>query len=63
MDNREVCRMLRLSPRTLQTLRYNGPLAFTKIGHRPYYRPDDVERVVGYVEDKRKEARWKGKTI
>ena len=38
-------------------------LCFTKIGNRTYYRPDDVERVVGNVEDKRKEARWKGKTI
>ena len=47
MDNHEVC----------------GTLAFTKIGNRTYYRPDDVERVVGNVEDKRKEARWKGKTI
>ena len=41
----------------------NGTLAFTKIGNRTYYRPDDVERVVGNVEEKRKEARWKGKTI
>lgn len=63
MDNREVCRRLRISPRTLQTLRDNGTLAFTKIGSRTYYRPDDVERVVGNVEDKRREARWKGKTI
>lgn len=63
MDNHEVCRRLRISPRTLQTLRNNGTLAFTKIGNRTYYRPDDVERVVGNVEDKRKEARWKGKTI
>ena len=62
-DNHEVCRRLRISPRTLQTLRDNGTLAFTKIGNRTYYRPDDVERVVGNVEDKRKEARWKGKTI
>ena len=63
MDNQEVCQQLRISPRTLQTLRDNGTLAFTKIGNRTYYRPDDVERVVGNVEDKRKEARWKGKTI
>ena len=63
MDNHEVCRRLRISPRTLQTLRDNGTLAFTKIGNRTYYRPDDVERVVGNVEDKRKEARWKDKTI
>ena len=63
MDNHEVCRRLRISPRTLQTLRDNGTLAFTKIGNRTYYRPDDVERVVGNVDEKRKEARWKGKTI
>ena len=29
MDNHEVCRRLRISPRTLQTLRDNGTLAFT----------------------------------
>ena len=57
MDNHDVCRRLRISPRTLQTLRDNGTLAFTKIGNRTYYRPDDVERVVGNVEEKRKEAR------
>ena len=63
MDNHEVCRRLRISPRTLQTLRDNGTLAFTKIGNRTYYRPDDVELVVSNVEEKRKEARWKGKSI
>ena len=41
MDNHEVCRRLRISPRTLQTLRDNGTLAFTKIGNRTYYRPDE----------------------
>ena len=60
---KETSEWLRISPRTLQTLRDNGTLAFTKIGNRTYYRPDDVERVVGNVEDKRKEARWKGTTI
>ena len=63
MDNRAVCQKLRISPRTLQTLRDNGTLAFTKIGNRTYYRPNDVERVVGNVEEKRKEAHWRGKTI
>ena len=63
LDSDDVCRLLCISPRTLQTLRDNGTLAFTKIGNRTYYRPDDVERVVGNVEDKRKEARWKGTTI
>jgi len=63
VDHHEGRPALRISPRTLQTLRDNGTLAFTKIGNRTYYRPNDVERVVGNVEDKRKEARWKDKTI
>ena len=38
MDSHSVCRKLRVSPRTLQTFRDNGTLAFTKIGNRTYYR-------------------------
>lgn len=63
MDSHAVCRKLRISPRTLQTLRDNGTLAFTKIGNRTYYRPEDVERVIVDVEERRKEAKWKGKSI
>ena len=48
---------------TLQTLRDNGTLAFTKIGNRTYYRQEDVERVIVDVEERRKEAKWKGKSI
>ena len=62
MDN-EVYRRLRISPRNLQTLRDNGTLAFTKIRNRAYYKLDDVDRAVGKVEEKRKEACWKGMTI
>ncbi len=63
MDNQDVCRMLNISPRTLQTLRDNGTLAFSQINHKTYYRPEDVNRIVAHVEDRRKEARFKGKTI
>lgn len=63
MDSHAVCRKLRISPRTLQTLRDNGTLAFTKIGNRTYYRQEDVERVIVDVEERRKEAKWKGKGI
>ena len=59
----DLCRKLRISPRTLQTLRDNGTLAFTKIGNRTYYRQEDVERVIVDVEERRKEAKWKGKSI
>ena len=63
MDSHAVCRKLRISPRTLQTLRDNGTLAFTKIGNRTYYRQEDVERVIVDVEERRKEAKRKGKGI
>ena len=43
--------------------RDNGTLAFTKIGNRTYYRQEDVERVIVDVEERRKEAKWKGKGI
>ena len=63
MDNHEVCRRLRISPRTLQTLRDNGTLAFTKIGNRTYYVVCDVERGVGNGGDEREEAGGRGTTI
>ena len=62
-DNQDVCRMLNISPRTLQTLRDNGTLAYSQINHKTYYRPEDVELIVSVVEDRRKEAKFKGKTI
>ena len=63
LDHYEVCRKLRISKRTLQTLRDNGTLAYTKIGNRTYYLPEDVERIVTKVEDRRRAARYKGRTV
>lgn len=63
MDNQDVCQMLNISPRTLQTLRDNGILAYSQINHKTYYRPEDVQRIVAVVEDRRKEAKFKGRTI
>ena len=44
MDNQEVCQQLRISLRTLQTLRDNGTLAYSQIGHKIFYKPEDVQR-------------------
>lgn len=63
MDNQDVCRMLNISLCTLQTLRDNGTLAYSQINHKTYYRSEDVKRIVSIVEDRRKEARFKGRTI
>ena len=40
LDHQDVCQRLKISKRTLQTLRDNGTLAYTKIGNRAYYRRD-----------------------
>ena len=63
MDNQDVCQQLRISPRTLQTLRDNGMLAYSQIGHKIFYKPEDVQRIARLVEDRRKDAAWRGRTI
>ncbi|MDR1339937.1 MAG: helix-turn-helix domain-containing protein [Prevotellaceae bacterium] len=45
-DNQDVCLMLRISPRTLQTLRDNGTLPYTQINRKLYYKPQDVHNVI-----------------
>lgn len=63
MDNQDVCQLLNISPRTLQTLRDNGTLAHTQISHKIWYKPEDVQKIVPVVEEKRKQAKYKGKQI
>ena len=54
LDTQDVCQMLNICPRTVQTLRDNGTLAYTQISHKTYYKPEDVMAIVGKVEDKKK---------
>ncbi|MDR3058080.1 MAG: helix-turn-helix domain-containing protein [Prevotella sp.] len=63
LDNQDVCLLLKISPRTLQTLRDNGTLAYSQINHKTYYKPEDVEKIVPVVEERRKQAKYKGKQI
>lgn len=46
MDNQDVCLLLEVSPRTLQTLRDNGTLAYSQISHKIYYCPEDVRQLI-----------------
>ena len=55
MDNQDVCLRLEISPRTLQTLRDTGRLAFTQIQRKIYSTPEDVEKLMAYAAMKRKE--------
>lgn len=63
LDNQDVCRMLNISKRTLQTLRDNGTLAYTQISHKIYYKPEDIERILPLIEEKHKQAKYKGKQL
>lgn len=63
LDNQDVCLLLNISPRTLQTLRDNGSLAFSRINHKIYYKPKDIEGIVPLVKEKRKQAMFKGNKL
>ncbi len=63
LDNQDVCRILNISPRTLQTLRDNGTLSYSRINHKIYYKPQDVKRILQVVEERRKEAGFRNKMI
>lgn len=49
LDGQEVCMVLNISKRKLQTLRENGSLAYTKVEHKFFYKPSDVEKVINAV--------------
>jgi hypothetical protein len=54
--NQDVCQILNISPRTLQTLRQNGTLAYSQIEHKTYYKPEDVELIIPLVEVRKKDT-------
>lgn len=46
LDNQEVCQLLKVSKRTLQTYRDNGTLAYSQIGYKCYYKKTDIEKLI-----------------
>lgn len=46
LDGQEVCRLLRISPRTLQSLRDNRTIGCTQINRKFYYKPEEIERLI-----------------
>lgn len=46
LDNQDVMQALHISPRTLQTLRSNGTLPFSRIGNKIYYRRQDIIKIL-----------------
>ena len=62
LDTQDVCQTLNICPRTVQTLRDNGTLAYTQISHKTYYKPEDVMAIVAVVEDRKKDMRFRKRT-
>ena len=46
IDGQYVMQKLLICPRTLQTLRSNGTIPFSRIGRKIYYKRSDIERVL-----------------
>ena len=46
LNNEDVCQLLNICKRTLQTYRDNGTLGCSQIGHKMYYRPEDVMKLL-----------------
>ena len=57
LDNQDVCQMLNVSPRSLQTLRDNGTLAYSQINCKVYYKPEDVESILYVVAGRDKNGK------
>jgi len=53
LKSNEVRKLLNISPGTLQNLRINGTLTFTKIGGIMYYSYSDIEKVLNGNTQKR----------
>ena len=46
LDNQDVCRLLSISKRTLQSYRDNGTMPYSQIGHKCYYKKSDIENLI-----------------
>ena len=57
LDNQDVCQMLNISPRILQTLRNKGTLAYSQINRKVYYKPEDVKRILHVVAGRDKNSK------
>ena len=46
IDGQDVMQILHISSRTLQTLRSNGTLPYSRIGAKLYYRKQDILKIL-----------------
>jgi hypothetical protein len=46
LNNDDVCSLLQISKRTLQSYRDTGTLPFSQVGHKCYYKASDIEQFI-----------------
>ncbi len=46
LSGEQVCNILNIKPRTLQTYRDSGKIGFTQIGRKIFYRVNDVDKLL-----------------
>jgi len=54
LGNDDVCSLLQISSRTLQSYRDNGILPYSRIGRKCYYKVSDIELL---INNSKKESR------
>ena len=59
LHNGDVCKLLNISKQTLQHYRDMGVLPFAQIGHKCYYKREDVEQLLQTKSDKSKNGKIK----
>lgn len=55
LDGEDVCRLLHISQRTLQTLRDNRLIGFSQVNRKFYYKPEEVEHLLPVIDQFRTE--------
>lgn len=53
LGNDDVCSILQISKRTLQSYRNNGILPYSQIGRKCYYRVLDIENLISQSQIKK----------
>ena len=46
LRSNQVCKLLGISPGTLQTFRVNGTVPFTKVGGILFFKAEDIEKLM-----------------
>ena len=61
LHNGDVCRILNISKRTLQHYRDSSVLPFIQIGHKCYYKREDVEALLANSNARKGSQLWSTK--